>query len=215
MRGLATRALVAGTLCLAVLAGMLVMHAWPLWTGRTLYLRVESADADDALMTGLVTLRYAFDVVCVAPGACEEPESRFDNRPPRPALDLPAHGEWAGALAAVEGRDRRRWNDRPLYLQVGLTPTGLEIPATVATPLSVTDQPEPDVIFLRGRLRQAFVYPRVTLDLGLDAIYLTRGATPEVEAAMKAGTPIFAEIAVASHGQARVKALVVNGRRLE
>jgi hypothetical protein len=55
----------------------------------------------------------------------------------------------------------------------------------------------------------------VTLDLGLDAIYLTRGAAPEVEAAMEAGTPIFAEVAVAASGRARVRALVVNGQRIE
>ena len=215
MRGQATRAILAGTFSLAVLAGMLAIHAWPLWTGRTIYLRVESASAHDALQTGLVTLEYAFDVVCVAPGGCEEPADRFGNRPPSAALQLPAHGEWTDELAAVSGRERRRWNDRLLFLQLDDTATGLEQPPTVAIPRALADRPEPGAVFLRGRLRQAHVYPRVTLDLGLDAIYLTRGAAPEVEAAMKAGTPIFAEIAVASSGQARVKAILVNGRRLE
>ena len=215
MQGQATRAILAGTFSLAVLAGMLVMHAWPLWTGRTIYLRVESADARDALESGLVTLRYAFDVVCVAPAGCAESEGRFGNRPPRPALDLPAHGEWTDELAAVSGRERRRWNDRLLFLQLDDTATGLEQPPTVAIPRALADRPEPGAVFLRGRLRQAFSYPRVTLDLGLDAIYLTRGAAPEVEAAVQAGTPIFAEVAVAANGQARVRALLVNGRRLE
>jgi uncharacterized membrane-anchored protein len=215
MRGPATRAMLAGTFCLAVLAGMLVIHAWPLWTGRTIYLRVESASARDALQTGLVTLEYAFDVVCVAPGDCAEPEGRSDNRQAGPAMDLPARGAWADALAADSGPDRRRWNDRILYLQVDMSPTGLEHPTTVATPLSVTDSPEPSAIALRGRLRQALSYPRVTLDLGLEAIYLTRGATPAIEAAVKAGTPIYAEVAVASNGQARVRALIVDGRRYE
>jgi len=215
MRGPATRAMLAGTFCLTVLAGMLVIHAWPLWTGQTLYLRVESANARDALQTGLVTLEYAFDVLCLAPDGCVEPESRNDASRPRPATDLPAHGEWADALADTSGRDRRRWNDQTVYLQVRLVPTGLESPPTVAMPVSVSDSPEPDALRLRGRLRQASSYPRVTLDLGLDALYLTRGATPAVEAAMKAGTPVFAEVAVASNRQARVRALVVNGRRLE
>ncbi len=215
MRGPATRTILAGTFCLAVLAGMLVIHAWPLWTGRTLYLRVESANARDALQTGLVTIEYAFDVVCVAPGGCAGPEDRNNDRRTRSAMDLPAHGEWTDAMTAASGRDRRRWNDQTLYLQVGITPTGLDDPSTVAIPLSVTDRLEPNAIPLRGRLRQASSYPRVTLDLGLDAIYLTRGAAPAIEAAVKAGTPIFAEVAVASNGQARVRALLVNGRRLE
>ena len=215
MRGLATRAMLAGTLCLAVLAGMLVIHAWPLWTGQTLYLRVESAAARDALQTGLVTLQYAFDVVCVSPAGCPEPENQAARRPPRSAMYLPAQGEWTDALADTVERERRRWNDRPLYLEVRTEPTGLERPATVAVPVSVTDSRVPDATALRGRLRQAFSYPRVTLDLGLDAIYLTRGATPVVEAAIEAGTPVFAEIAVASNGQARVRALLIDGRRLE
>ena len=215
MRGAATRTLVAGTFCLAVLAGMLVIHAWPLWTGQTVYLRVEAASARDALQTGLVTLEYAFDVVCVAPAGCAESEGRFGNRPPRPALDLPAHGEWTDELAAVSGRERRRWNDRLLFLQLDDTATGLEQPPTVAIPRALADRPEPGAVFLRGRLRQAHVYPRVTLDLGLDAIYLTRGAAPEIEAAVKAGTPIYAEVAVAANGQARVSALVIDGRRYE
>ena len=108
-----------------------------------------------------------------------------------------------------------RWNDRLLYLHVADTPTGLEQPPTVAIPRALADRPEPGAVFLRGRLRQAHVYPRVTLDLGLDAIYLTRGAAPEIEAAVKAGTPIYAEVAVAANGQARVSALVIDGRRYE
>ena len=130
-------------------------------------------------------------------------------------MNLPARGEWTDALADTVGRERRRWNDQPLYLQVRTEPTGLESPATVAIPVLVTDSREPDTVFLRGRLRQSVSYPRVTLDLGLDAIYLTRGAAPAIEAAMKAGTPIFAEVAVASNGQARVRALMVNGQRIE
>jgi len=214
MRGPATRVILAGTFCLTVLAGMLIIHAWPLWTGRTIYLRVESANPSEALQTGLVTLEYAFDVVCVSPDGCAEPESRNDRRL-RAAIDLPAQGAWADALAAANGSDRRRWNDEPLYLQVGTTSTGLENPNTVAIPLSVTDSFEPNATRLRGRLRQAVSYPRVTLDLGLDAIYLTRGAAPAIEAAMEAGTPIFAEVAVASNGEARVRALMVNGQRIE
>ena len=215
MRGPATRVIIAATFCLAVLCGMLVIHAWPLWTGQTLHLRVESANARDGLQTGLVTLEYAFDVVCVAPDGCPEPESRNNERRTRPAMDLPAHGAWADALAAASEGDRRRWNDQTLYLQVRITPTGLDDPSAVATPLSVSDRPEPNAIPLRGRLRQTFFYPRVTLDFGLDAIYLTRGAAPAIEAAMKEGAPIFAEVAVASSGQARVRALVVNGRRYQ
>jgi len=211
MRAPATRAILAGTFCLAVLTGMLVLHAWPLWSGRTIHLRVESADARDALQTGLVTLRYAFDEVCVAPGDCAE---SGDVRS-RPALGLPARGEWVAALDAASPSDRRRWNDRPLYLQVGLTPTGLDNPPTVAVPLALTKRAEPDAITLRGRLRQARRFPRLTLDLGLDAIYLRRGAAPALEAAVKAGSPIYAEIAVAANGQARVRALVVDGRRVE
>lgn len=211
MRAHATRAILAGTCCLAVLTGMLVLHAWPLWSGRTLYLRVDSADARDALQSGLVTLRYAFDAVCVAPSDCAEP----DDARSRPALGLPARGAWVAALAASSPSERRRWNDRPLYLQVGLTPTGLDNPASVASPLALTDRPEPEEIPLRGRLRQARLYPRLTLDLGLDVIYLRRDATPVLEAAVKAGSPIYAEVAVAANGQARVRALVVDGRRVE
>ena len=211
----ATRATLAGACCLVVLAGMLVLHAWPLWTGRTLYLRVESASATDALQTGLVTLKYAFDVVCVAPEGCPEPEGRVGRPAPRIALDLPARGEWATALASVAGRERRRWNDRPLYLELDLTPTGLAAPSAVAVPLRVSDQLEPAGLTLRARLRQAFDYPRVTLDAGLDAIYLTRGGASRVESAMEAGQPIFAEIAIAQTGQARVRALVIDGQRFD
>lgn len=54
----AVRALIVGVMCLVVLVGMLVRHAWPLWTGEPIYLKVRPIDPRDLFRGDYVILGY-------------------------------------------------------------------------------------------------------------------------------------------------------------
>ena len=56
---LPTRAVVAGAICLAILGGMVVGHAWPLWTGRTVTMKVTPVDPRDLFRGEYVRLGMA------------------------------------------------------------------------------------------------------------------------------------------------------------
>jgi uncharacterized membrane-anchored protein len=59
----AIRVLLVGAFCLVVLAGMLVRHAWPLWTGNTIYLKVRPVDPRDLFRGDYVILGYDINTV--------------------------------------------------------------------------------------------------------------------------------------------------------
>src|SRR5262245_60395694 len=50
------RTLIAGVICLTILSGMLVLHAWPLWTGQPALLPVTPIDPRDLFRGEYVAL---------------------------------------------------------------------------------------------------------------------------------------------------------------
>ena len=49
---------ICGGCCMLILVAMLVMHAWPLWTGDAIYIRVQPIDPRDMFRGDYVILSY-------------------------------------------------------------------------------------------------------------------------------------------------------------
>jgi uncharacterized membrane-anchored protein len=208
MRAQAIRAAIAGVVCLGVLGAMLTRHAWPLWTGQTVYLRVVPVDPRDLFRGEYVRLGYAVDRLCVDPRACTIGEVPV----------VPAAGDWTVGLYAPDPRHdlrRRQWRDRTLYLALRVNAAVPGTPTATAEPVSLSDRPVAGALNLRGRVRSMQHFPVLDLDYGVDAFFVQEGRARPIEEAIRAGRPVLAELAVASSGLARVRALLVDGRRIE
>lgn len=197
-RSFAVRVGICGAFCLAVLVTMLVRHAWPLWTGDTIYLTVRPIDPRDLFRGDYVTLSYDLTVLHVSP-------SDVGDTAVKPV------GAWWDRLQGV------RRPPTELYVQLrGQAGTTPGAPQTYV-PVSISDRPEPDAVNLRGRVvsfwSEAQASYRFTMDYGIGAFYLQQGTGKPIEQAIRAGSPVFAEIAVTRSGRARVRDLIVNGRR--
>jgi uncharacterized membrane-anchored protein len=94
----------AGILCLTVLTWMLVSHAWPVWTGETIYLRARPVDPRDLFRGDYVVLAYEIDsVVLVDPDARAaeelphedvEEDADVSEPPAQPPPDVRPVGDW-------------------------------------------------------------------------------------------------------------------------
>ena len=188
------RALLAGAICLAILGGMLVGHAWPLWTGRTVILPVRPIDPRDLFRGEFVRLDTPLTSIVVArPGSAS---------PPADVTALPPVGSWPDE--DVLGR--------VVYVQLA-PPTGA---GSEFRAVSISMEPQRDALNLRGRVTSAaHVHAdHVRIAYGLDAFYMQEGTARAVEDQMRAGRPVQMEIAVASSGRARIRNLIVDGTPL-
>jgi uncharacterized membrane-anchored protein len=52
------------------------------------------------------------------------------------------------------------------------------------------------------------------IDYGIDAVFVPEGRGRAIEAAIQSGQPVYAEIAIARSGRARVHDLIIGGRRV-
>lgn len=201
-RSFAARVGICGAFCLAVLVTMLVRHAWPLWTGDTIYLTVRPIDPRDLFRGDYVTLSYDLDVLHVNQSGVR---SGFDDAAVTPV------GAWWDQLQGVRRPPTELYVQ--LRVQAGTTPGA---PQTYV-PVSISDRPEPDAVNLRGRVvsfwSEAQASYRFTMDYGIGAFYVQEGTGKPIEQAIRARSPVFAEIAVTRSGRARVRDLIVNGRR--
>ena len=199
------RALVAGAICLAILGGMLVGHAWPLWAGRTVVLPARPVDPRDLFRGEFVRLDTPLAALAVA-------VARTGGSSQQPGV-LPVVGSWPSEK--IDGR--------VVYVQ--LRPRD-PAPAAPAVPeydaASISTQPVPGAINLRGRVHrsyesdgiQAAHVERVRISYGLDAFYMQEGTARAVEDAMRAGRPVQMEVAIAASGRARIQNLIVDGKPL-
>lgn len=198
-----TRALLAGAICLAILGGMLVGHAWPLWTGRTVVLPVRPVDPRDLFRGEFVRLDTPLAAVTIDRSGSATTQ----------ADALPAVGSWTFENPA----------GRVVYVQ--LVPRDAAVArGRVAEyrAVSISARPVPGAINLRGRVhpteamrgRDPASVDRVRIDYGLDAFYMQEGTARPVEDAMRAGRPVQMEVAIASSGRARIRNLIVDGQPL-
>jgi uncharacterized membrane-anchored protein len=201
----ALRTLLIGALCLGVLGGMLVRHAWPLWAGETIYLKVRPVDPRDLFRGEYVTLGYGLDSLRLRgveePSAGPEPASQT-------APDVDVVGDWV-----PPGWELNRLRDRRLYVQLRAEPSTTQGVPQSYVPVSVSDAPVDGAVNLAGRVASTR-NGTIWLRYGIDALFVEEGRGRPIEVAIRNGAPIFAEIAVTADGNARVRALVIDGQRV-
>lgn len=187
------RTIVAGAVCLAILSGVLVVHAWPLWTGQPALLPVTPVEPRDTFRGEYVRLGT--------------PATRIVVRPAAPAqsgvLTVAAGDSWWDDLSArgalIVGRT--------IYVQLETLGESGE-----SRPVSVSGAPLPDRMNLRGRVTHHQADNGVlTIDYGLDSYFMQEGMAKTVEDAMRERRRVQMEIAVAASGHARIRRLLIDG----
>jgi uncharacterized membrane-anchored protein len=208
-------AALAGTTLVALLAGIVAIHAWPLWTGQLVYLRVRPVDSRDLLRGDHVSLSYPIDDVRI-----RVPGEPIDAIPPDPAGPppslLPPDVDPIGDWWKVDEEQARGWRDREIYLQLKPQPAGAPGVAEEHRPVSVSDRLVAGAVNLAGRIvfYTTFDYS-FRLQFGLEAFPVDEAAGRLIAAAMQRDAPIYAEVAVSRSGRARLRALIVDGRRVD
>ena len=191
------RTLLAGVVCLSILSGVLVVHAWPLWTGQSVLLPVTPAERRDLSRGESVRLDTPATRLAV----------RTDGGAPAGTLAVTPLGSWWTALPSDQSDRKRALAGRPVYVQ--LEPRG---DAGESTPVSISSEPVEGRINLRGRIRRYGPEDQhLEIDYGLDNYFVEEGTAKPVEDALRAGRRIQMEIAVASSGHARIRRLLVDG----
>lgn len=171
---------VSGVVCLAVLVAMLVGHAWPLWVGQVIYLKVRPVDPRDLFRGEYVVLGYDIATLRVrsasaergrepaaAPageaGEADEAEEIEGESAPLEDVSpggvfVEARGQWAQTVAErpEEYFDGRKLKDRVVYVQLEREPSDVPGVPQRYVPVSVSDRVEPDAINLRGLVRSAY-----------------------------------------------------------
>ena len=208
-------AVVSGVVSLGVLSGMLVIHAWPLWTGTPIYLKVRPVDPRDLFRGDYVTLGY--DVTTLRLNVPAEFRPPTPVNPAPGAIERPMFpevapvGEWwrpgvSGGWSAAQLR-------RTLYVQLRPEPSDVPGVPAIHVPVSLSDHPVDGAINLAGRMTMLSDYT-YQMDYGIDALYVREGTGRPLESAISgSGTPVYAEVFVTGSGRARVRSLVVNGER--
>jgi uncharacterized membrane-anchored protein len=216
----AARSVAAGVLSVGVLAGMLVLHAWPLWTGESIYLKVRPVDPRDLFRGDYVTLGYDVDNLqlrvprdSTTSGAAPPPPVAPVPQPGAPAApaipQVDPIGDWWKQAAASD-----TWRDRRLYVQLRPEPSSVPGVPEQFVPISVSEAPVDDAVNLAGRLIYYTGDHTLRLDFGIDAIFVEEGAGRPIEEAIRRETPVFAEVAVTRRGTARVRALIIDGQHV-
>ena len=179
------RAVVAGATCLLILAGMIVGHAWPLWTGRVVTMKVVPMDPRDLFRGEYVHLETAA------------------TRLYRQGAAIPPNPSWS----SVQPLDRVFEESRQgsiLYVQLAPSASGDYVP------VSVSLKPQPGSLNLRGRTKY-LGGTQLNVDYGLDAFYMQEGKGRRVEDAIRQRRNVQMKVAIASSGQPRIKTLLIDG----
>ena len=192
----AVRTLVAGACCLSILAGMIVGHAWPLWTGETVLLRARPVDPRDLFRGEFVRLDTPASRLLVGSGA---------RTTPADAIPVRGIGEWAGAGSA--GAVRR---GKVVFVQFERRECSPE-----HGPVSISNRAVDGALNLRGRVRHLDGDGVVLVDYGLDAFYMQEGTAAPVERALAERRLVQMQVAVAASGRARIRTLLVDGRAID
>ena len=211
----AIAAAMSGVTLVALLAAVLAVHAWPLWTGQLVYLRVRPVDSRDLLRGDHVALSYPIeDVLLRVPG---EPVDAIPPDPAGPPISLlPPMVDPIGDWWKLDEAQARGWRDREIYLQLQPLPANAAGVAQEHRPVTVSVQPVPGAVNLAGRVvfYTTFDYS-FRLQFGLDAFSADAPTARMIDETMQRDAAIYAEVAITSSGRARIRALIVDGRRVE
>ena len=184
-------AVAGGAICLSILAGMIVGHAWPLWTGETVLLRVRPVDPRDLFRGEFVRLDTPATRLFVADGMRAAPPG---------AIHVRGLGEWAGS---VPTRERR---GQTVFVQLARREGTPE-----HEPVGISGRAVAGTLNLRGRVRRIDTDGAILVDYGLDAFYMQEGTAAPVERALVEGRVVQMQVAVASSGRSRIRTLLVDG----
>lgn len=222
--GKALLAAATGLVCAAILGGMLVTHAYPLWVGQEITLRVvRPIDPRDLFRGEYVILRYHLSRLRLdtGEGASGEEGNTPATRPTETTVAV--LGDWLqkAQQGTDEGTERYYWRsrlasrlrDKTLYVQ-------LEAGQTYRA-VSVSDKPVEGKMNLRGRARDVDdwdwnrkrrIEVTLRLDYGLEAYFVPEGKGRQIEDRMRRSDDMRAVVAVAPNGQARLKELLIEGK---
>ena len=220
-------AALSGVACIAILVAMLVLHAWPLWTGQVVFIKLaRPIDPRDPFRGDYVILDYHISRLRLTtdqPESLQTPSTddqvdRFRWRPD--PIDVKPLGQWAQIAADQDDsysyyRDDLR--DRKVYVQLHPQPSEFPEIDQEYVAVSVCDHPVPDMVNLRGIVRQATRSNwedrdddrlELTIHYGIDALYVQQGSGYPIEEKIRTGAPGYAVVAIARSGQARLKHLI-------
>ncbi len=192
------RTLLAGAVCLSILCGVLVVHAWPLWTGQSVLLPVTPVDPRDLFRGEYVRLDTPATRLTV----------RSDLQAQAGASAVTPIGSWWSELPSDPADRYRSLIGRVVYVQ--LEPRG---DAGESQPVSISIAPVADRINLRGRgsAGRRGAAALVGIDYGLDSYFMQEGTARPVEDALRTRRRVQMEVAVTSSGHARIRRLLVDG----
>lgn len=194
---LSVRAVAAGAVCLLVLAAMMVLHAWPLWTGQVVTLPVSLSQARGPFRGERLAIVPAGGRVLVGdPGTAA---------PAAGAVVLPPSGGWWPRVPAEPGPRRRALRGRLVYLQLAGADGDYR-------PVSIGETPVPGYTNLKGRIRHVEEDGTLNVDYGIDSYYMEEGQPARIAEALKSGAVVRLQVAIARSGRARIKAVTVNGQ---
>ena len=189
-----TLTVIAGVICLAILIGLLTVHAWPLWTGQTVYLEMRPVDPRDLFRGDYVIL-----------------SSPLATLPVRGPNGLPIRGNLARRIRELQ-------RDDIVYVQLETSPSNVPGVPHECKAVSVSDRIEPNTLNLRGRIAypsflRADVDGVLHLRYGLDAFFVQEGTGRDIERAIfDPDTHVHAEVALTSGGRVRIRELLIDGR---
>lgn len=191
------RAAAAGAVCLLVLAAMMVLHAWPLWTGQVVTLPVSLSQARDPFRGERLTIVPSGGRVLVGgPGTAA---------PAAGVVVLPPSGGWWTRVPADTGSRRRALRGRSVYLQLAAADRDYR-------PVSIGEAPVSGFTNLKGRIRRVEDDGALDVDYGIDSYYMEEGQPARFAEALKSGADVRMQVAIARSGRARIKVVTVNGQ---
>lgn len=191
-----TRAVLAGAICLAIVGGMLVGHAWPLWTGRTVVLAATVNTTQRRAPGEYVRLSTAADTLRVT---APPPNTKYEGTLVR-AID-----PWVTQEPGRRGDLNRRLRGKTVYVQLDPNAGG------EYAPVSVSLKPVAGAVNLRGIVTWPFGPDAIHIQYGIDAFYMQEGQAELLEKALREKHKVQMEVAIAASGRARIQRLLVDG----
>jgi hypothetical protein len=191
------RTVVAGALCLAILSGMMVVHAWPLWTGQAMLLPVVPRDPRAPFHGEYVLLDTPSTRLRIAgaPTAGNVPD----------AVAVAAVGTWWSDLGGNTPARSRALRTKVVYVQ--FEPRGTEHHA-----VSISDRPIAGALNLRGRVSWFDAESGdLMINYGVSRYYMQEGTAGPVEEALRRQRRVQMELAVTPSGRARIRHVLVDG----
>ena len=192
------RTVVAGALCLAILSGMMVLHAWPLWTGQAMLLPVVPSDPRAPFHGEYVLLDTPSTRLRIAAGA-----PAAGNAPD--AVVVAPVGTWWSDLGGDRPARSRALRTRVVYVQ-------FEARGTEHHAVSISDRPIAGALNLRGRVSWFDAESGdLMINYGLSRYYMQEGTAGPVEDALRRQRRVQMELAVTPSGRARIRHVLVDG----